>query len=246
MIRRRKKDVLKELPEKTRIIIPIQLSKAQQEIYDEAQNDFLNWLKKADANKALKAAKALELVKIGYLKRLAVQLKMEYVNKWIVDYYETNEEQKLVLFGIHKQFLRGLQNDFADKKPIVLTGDTPKHKKKLAEKLFQQDPKRKLFIGNIQAAGTGLTLTKSKTGGMLELDWNPGAMIQAEDRLHRITQHDPVMIYYFIAKNTIEEPLCKLLHNKQKVLDQILDGQDVPDFNLYTELKNYLKAKAKG
>ncbi len=98
-----------------------------------------------------------------------------------------------------------------------------------------------MFLGNFKAAGTGITLTKAKTCGILELIWNPGDIIQAEDRIHRITQHDPVMIYYFVAKNTIEEPLCKILQDKQSILDQVLDGKEgLEDFNIFDEIKKVI------
>jgi len=237
MIRRLKKDVLKELPDKTREIIPHNLKKFK--IYKKAEVDFIRWLSKKSLIKAKKAAKAEAVVKLGYLLRLAAKLKLSKVIKWVDDYLE-NEDGKLVIFCKHTKIIKRLYNRYKDIS-VMVDGSVVKHKRKLAIMQFQKNKKVRLFIGNIIAAGVGIDLWASSTCVFAELDWVPGNMTQAEDRLHRIGQKDSVTIYYQIAKNTIEEKLCKILQQKQEILNATLDGGKIKnDFDVFDRLQKSL------
>ena len=92
---------------------------------------------------------------------------------------------------------------------------------------FQQSDKIRLFIGNIKAAGVGITLTASSNVAIIELPWVSGDLLQCEDRCHRIGQKNTVNIYYLLAANTIEETIAEMLDKKNKVLTKILDGKEV-------------------
>ena len=70
----------------------------------------------------------------------------------------------------------------------------------------------------------------------LELPWTPGELKQAEDRCHRIGQKDTVNVYYLLADETIEMTIARILDEKRKVLEAVLDGKEVDEGNLLTEL----------
>jgi len=240
MIRRLKKDVLTDLPEKTHNIIPVEIKRKE---YQEATDNFLFWLATKSPAAAKRAKSAQRLVQLGQLKQLAVKYKMKSVTKWIEDFLEESNE-KLVLFAIHKTTIQLLHKTFPAS--VVVDGSTSMHDRKLAVKAFQADPKIKIFIGNIQAAGTGITLTASSSVLFVELPWVPADLTQASDRVHRIGQTKGVMIYYIVAKNTIEEGLCAILQKKQKILSEILDGDVQKDeLNIYDELERALKRRLK-
>jgi len=220
MIRNLKKDVLKDLPDKTRSVIPVEIENRGE--YREAETNFITWLTKKSSAKAKRAARAQQLVQLGYLKRLAADLKMKMVMKWIEDFLEQSSG-KLVLYAIHKKIIKQIHEKYP-KISVVIDGSTSHKNRKRAVKTFQHHSKIRLFIGNIRAAGVGITLTAAHTLAFVELDWVPGNHTQAEDRIHRIGQKNAAMIYYLVAKDTIEEKLCKIIQKKQRILSRVLDG----------------------
>jgi len=237
MIRRLKKDVLKELPSKTRHTIPLEIERKE---YDEVVNNFIRWLAKKSIPKAKRAAKAKQLVKMGYLKRLAAELKMEAVLSWIDDFLEESND-KLVLFCIHKKIIKILHNKYK-KSSVVVDGTVTRIDRKRAVRSFQKDKQIRIFIGNIKVAGVGITLTAAGSLAFVEMDWVPGNHTQAEDRIHRIGQRNAVNIYYLIAKDTIEEPLCKIIQRKQRTISSVLDGnENINSLNIFEELLKKLK-----
>jgi len=225
MIRRLKKDVLPELPAKVRSVIPLELS--NEKTYRKAHNDFLTYLLETKGSKAAdKAKKAEHLVKLENLKQLAYKGKKKEVVNWIKEYLET--EDKLVVFGIHKEVIHDLKNEFKDI-CVVIDGDTPVNTRQDIASRFQNDPKIRLFIGNIKAASEGLTLTASKATAFVECWFTPGKQEQAESRTHRIGQEaDSVTAYYLVAKNSVDEDMIEMLDIKRKIVSGVLDGGD-PD-----------------
>lgn len=238
MIRRLKKDVLQELPDKSRYVIPLEIKDRKE--YNEAVNNFIRWLTKKSISKAKRANKAKRLVQIGYLKRLAAQLKMEGVLSWIDDFLEESNG-KLVLFAVHKDIIKILHDKYK-RKCVVVDGNVTGLKRKRAVRDFQTNKGIRLFIGNIQAAGVGITLTAASTLAFVEMDFVPGNHTQAEDRIHRIGQKNAADIYYLIAKGTIEENLCELIQKKQKILAATLDGTaKTNQLNIFDALEKSLR-----
>ncbi len=234
MTRRLKSEVLKDLPPKNRCILPVPMRNPEE--YEEATNNFLMWLAKQDPLKVLKAQRAETLVQLGYLKRLAAKLKAKYVVKWVNQWLEENEGEKLVLFAEHKAMIKVLRNRCRGKY-LVVDGSTPTKLRYEYEQQFQKDKSIRLFIANRRAGGVGLTLTAASALAFTEMDWVPGNHTQAEDRIHRIGQEQVAWIYYFVAMGSIEEKLCVIIQSKQKVLDAILDGGKVNDrLNVYDKL----------
>lgn len=234
MIRRLKSEVLKELPAKTRSYIPMELDNWKD--YKNAESDFINWVRFTKGNQAaLQASQAETLVRIEALKQLAVAGKMIEAVEWINDFLESG--QKLVLFAVHKTVIDALMQSFSGK-AVKIDGSVSQENRQLAVDQFQNNPSIQLFIGNIKAAGVGLTLTAASNVAFLELPWTPGDLTQAEDRCHRMGQKDAVNIHYLLAEGTIEEKIANLIDSKMKVLDAVLDGKETDSSSLLTELLN--------
>jgi len=233
MIRYRKEDVLTDLPEKVRQTIPCDLKDREQ--YEYASSDFLGWLKQHNSARLDGAKKAIALTRVSYLLKLSARLKLRSVVRWVNKFLRETDE-KLVLFAVHKKMIEALQRR-CKAKSVVIDGSVTGRKRKAAVDQFQHDRKTRLFIGNIRAAGIGITLTAASTVGITELDWVPGNLTQAEDRIHRIGQKKTSWVYYLIAGDTIEERMCEILRQKQKVIRDTLDGGNAPnDFDVFNRL----------
>lgn len=240
MIRRLKKDVLKELPAKVRNVVPVSLSDKRE--YLEAANDFLNWLGRSSPEKVSKAKKSEALVQVGYLLRLCAKLKVNAIYDWIDNFLEASDG-KLVIFTGHRKMIDLLQERYG-KLAVTVDGRVVKMDRQHAVDRFQRDPKTRLFFGNFKAAGVGLTLTAASDCMFTDLPWTPGDLVQCEDRIHRIGQKNAAMIYYLVARGTIEEKLCKILQDKQSVLAQVLDGgSEGDDLNVFNALLNSITKK---
>jgi SNF2 family DNA or RNA helicase len=238
MIRRLKKDVLPQLPKKRRVVIPLELSNEKQ--YRNAHDNFLEFIKETKGKKAAdKAAQAEQLTKIEALKQLAYKGKKKAVINWIKEYLET--EEKLVVFGIHKEVIQDLKKEFNDM-CVVVDGSTPVNTRQSIADQFQNNAKIRVFIGNIKAASEGLTLTAANATAFVEFWWTPGKQDQAEDRVHRIGQtSDSVSAYYLAAKNSIDIAMLEMLDVKRKIVSGVLDGGDPDSVSLIDIMKQKLK-----
>jgi len=237
MVRRRKQDVLKELPDKQRTYIPVEIDNRDE--YEEASNNFLSWLsEQGNLPEGVRAASYPEqLVKIGKLKQLAARGKLKLATEWIKDFLDTGE--KLVIFAHHKEIIASLTHDFENS--VSLVGDTPMQERQAVVDRFQNDPECKLFIGSMKAAGVGITLTAASNVVFLEFGWSPSDHEQNEDRLHRIGQENSVMAWYFLARNTIDEDIHDLILSKRAIVNMTTNG--TTETNVVEKLVERLKRK---
>lgn len=228
MIRRRKEDVLKDLPPKLRTMIPLDIENRKE--YRDAEIDFIKWLKKKSARKANKANKAVELVKGGYLKRLASELKLKAIFQWI-DEFLKETDKKIILFGVNYSVLDEIHERYKSIS-VVVNGKVTGRKRQNAIDAFNTNKKIRIFVGNIKAAGVGWSCRSASTVAFVQFGWTPGEHIQAEDRIYglkRGLKGVAAQIYYLYARHTIEEKICKLLRRKQGNVKEILDGDDDGD-----------------
>lgn len=232
MIRRLKKDVLKELPTKQRIVLPVEIDFGK---YIKAETEYTSYAAKLKYSDPLpKDKEDTMLARTERLKQAAVALKLPQAFDWITDYIETGK--KLVVFARHTFVVEELEKHFAGIS-VTIAGKTQQKQRIVNVDRFQADDTIRLFIGNLKAAGTGITLTAASATLTLELDYVPGPHDQAEDRVHRIGQEaDSVEAYYMIARNTIEEDIIEILDLKRDVLSRVLNGESAHDIDMLKEL----------
>lgn len=239
MIRRLKKDVLKDLPEKLYSFVPLELTQEGKADYKMAEDMFINYLSENyGAERAMKALSAEVLVQYGELKKLAVKGCLKESIAWIRDFLDI--DGKLVVFAIHKFVIEELMKEFGNV-AVKIDGSVSMENRQKAIEKFQNDDSCRLFVGNIQSAGVGITLTASSNVAFLELPWTPGELKQAIDRVHRIGQKNCVNVHYLFAINTIMDKIARLIDQKQKIIDSVLDGKNIDnqDLMLYEILKSY-------
>lgn len=223
MIRRKKVDVLKNLPPKHRVITTVKIKDRSE--YDEANTNFLKWVAKKSVNRYKKAKKNENLVKLGYLIRLAGKLKVNEVVKWIDKWTAENTGKKLVVLSGHTKMLNVLERRFGKEVSVRIDGSVNGKKRHQAVQSFQKKKKVLYLFGHHKAAGVGLTLHAAADLLYTDFPWTPGTLGQGEDRIHRFGQTKKCTIYYLVAEDTIEERLVKVLHEKQDILDAVLDGK---------------------
>jgi SWI/SNF-related matrix-associated actin-dependent regulator 1 of chromatin subfamily A len=239
MIRRKKADVLTELPDKIRTVVPIQFDSKE---YDKLEREFRDWLREEKGTRITTI-----LSKIEYLRQFIVNKKLPQVIEWLEDVLEStggNGNGKVVVFYHHKELGDKLESHF-QKISVRIDGDTPAQKRQEYVDRFQNDPEIRVFLGNIQAAGMGITLTAASTVVFIELPWAPALLDQAEDRCHRIGQKYVVNVYYLVAAGTIEEDMAKVLDQKRQVVKMVLDGKEAEaDENLVRLLVEEIERRA--
>lgn len=242
MIRRLKKDVLKDLPAKRRQIIPLTSEKVhtaiQNEInfYDrnmsaveqamlEAQqlqaagdkNSYSEAAKKLHEGKQAKQALFEELSKLRHITALA---KVPYVVDYLEDILE--DVNKIVVFAHHRDVVEQIHQKFSNK-AVMMHGETKLDERQVAVDRFQTDPSCRLIIGSIGTMGVGWTLTSSSYALFVELDWVPANITQAEDRLHRIGQAENVLIHHLVFDNSLDARMAERIIKKQEIIDKALD-----------------------
>lgn len=238
MIRRLKKDVMPELPAKTRRMISYRLPDYRE--YHNAETHFLKWLQGISPARAVKAKKSPALTKVGYLLRLIAQLKLKFTGEWIADFLENHPGEKLVAFTMHTFVIDHLKEKFPH--ALIIDGRVTGKVRTDTIRAFQSNPRKTLLLGNWKAAGVGITLTASRYAAALDLPWTPGDLFQGEDRIHRFGQKRKVVIFYLATLNTLEEKLIRILRQKAEILDAVLNGEkEVEDINIFEELLREMK-----
>ena len=132
------------------------------------------------------------------------------------------EVDKLAIFCHHREVINQLQSSLTDFNPVSIMGGVDENLKDAAVKSFQKDPDTRVFIGQMQAAGTGITLTAACHIVLLESDWSPAIMDQVVRRLRRIGQQRRVTVHHIVFHDSLEESMARNLANKQNNINALL------------------------
>ena len=222
--------------------IPVEISGHNAAKYYEAEQDLIKFLKKYADNKKVESAKRAEaIMKLNILRKLVVEAKANTCLEWIEEFLESSK--KLVVFAWHQNIVNLIYEKFGSI-AVKIDGSVSSKDRQTAVESFQNDEKIRLFVGNIKAAGTGLTLTAASDTCTIELSWSPSDLAQAEDRVHRIGQKNGVCNYYLLAKDTIDDYMMNLIDEKKKVFDMLMDGKETDNDTLLNKLmERYLETE---
>ncbi len=220
MIRRKKDEVLKELPEKVRQIIVLPNS----DYSDQIKKEFETLADAVDETSS-------EDIEFEQMSGVRHETALAKVND-VVTHVAAIDHQ-VVVMAHHKDVVDGIKAglEAAGKSVVTLTGDCNQAHRQNAVETFQAG-NADVFIGTIGAAGVGITLTSASHVVFAELDWVPGNMSQAEDRCHRIGQDSSVLVQHLVVDGSIDARLAQVLVGKQRVLDKALDNVVVNNISI--------------
>lgn len=228
VLRRMKTDIL-DLPEK--IITPVFLD-LKSTFYDEELEDFMRITSENKNNESI----SVTINRLMKIRQIIAIEKIPYTCELIDKFLE--QGKKVIVLTNFTATLEMIHEKYK-KNSVTLDGRMTKNKKQENVDKFQNDDKIKIFIGNIKAAGVGITLTAAEGVIMNDLSFVPSDHSQGEDRAYRYGQKNSVLVYYPIFENTIERIVYNILNKKKNVIDQVMgDGEFSEGFSksLLTEI----------
>ena len=224
-VRRAKRDVLPQLPAKRQVVVPVALDNEAE--YRRAEEDVIAWLREQPLDlreldrKVAAALRAERLAQLNVLRRLAVAGKAAAALVWIEDFLASDEP--LVVFSGHRFVQDALLERFPD--ALHLVGSDSLARREEAVQAFQAGSGPQLLVAATRVGGQGITLTRATNVAFLDLEWTPAMHDQAEDRLHRIGQHDAVTAWYLLAAGTMDETMAELIARKRGIVGAVTDGR---------------------
>ncbi len=245
VLRRLKKEVLTDLPDKLEENMFVQLTGEQQKLYDAHVKRMMLMLDK-QSEEEFKTSKITILAELTKLRQICCDPSLVFVDykadsakvdmclNMIRNAVESGH--KILLFSQFTTMLDHLAKRLEEEKIsyYMLTGSTSKEKRAQMVENFNED-ETQVFCISLKAGGTGLNLTAADIVIHFDPWWNLAVQNQATDRAHRIGQKNVVNVYKLIVKDTIEENIMKLQEKKRELADQILEGEGLNGSSLTRE-----------
>jgi SWI/SNF-related matrix-associated actin-dependent regulator 1 of chromatin subfamily A len=217
-LRRLKENVL-DLPDK--IITPVYLRLKSKE-YENVMGEYYDWY---DKNPEESKSLTVQFTKLTKVRQIIADEKIKQTIELAENILE--QDKKVIIFCNFTDSLNKITEHFG-KTAVKLDGSMSKPERQNSVDQFQDNPKVKVFVGNIKAAGVGITLTAAEAVIMNDLSFLPSDHAQAEDRAYRYGQKNNVLVYYPIFENTIEGIIYDILNNKKQVIATVMGDNQHP------------------
>jgi SWI/SNF-related matrix-associated actin-dependent regulator of chromatin subfamily A-like protein 1 len=219
-LRRLKENVL-DLPDK--IITPVYL-RLKSKMYEEIMGEYYDWY---DKNPEESKSLTVQFTKLTKIRQVIADEKISQTIELAENIVE--QGKKVIIFCNFTDSLNKICEHFG-KAAVKVDGSMSKPERQHSVDSFQENDKIKVFVGNIKAAGVGITLTSAEAVIMNDLSFLPSDHAQAEDRAYRYGQKNNVLVYYPIFENTIEGIIYDILNNKKQVIATVMgDNQNTAD-----------------
>jgi SWI/SNF-related matrix-associated actin-dependent regulator 1 of chromatin subfamily A len=219
-LRRLKENVL-NLPDK--IITPVYL-RLKSKMYEAIMGEYYDWY---DKNPEESKSLTVQFTKLTKIRQVIADEKITQTIELAENIIE--QGKKVIIFCNFTDSLEKITEHFG-KIAVKLNGTMSKTEKQYSVDQFQENDKIKVFVGNIKAAGVGITLTAAEAVIFNDLSFLPSDHAQAEDRSYRYGQKNNVLVYYPIFENTIEGIIYDILNNKKQVIATVMgDNQNPSD-----------------
>lgn len=249
MLRRLKKDVLKELPERIEQTLYVEMEPEQASFYEERRRYYYDQVKQSIAAEGIKKSQFVMFQALNELRRISSvpeslsdgNIKSPKLNILLDSLYDAVENgHKVVVFF---NYIAGIElvGDRLNEYGIdftCMTGST--HDRKGVVERFQNDPKCKVLLMTLKTGGVGLNLTSADTVFIFEPWWNKAAEEQAINRLHRFGQKSNVLSYSIITRGSIEEKICLLQQQKAELFEGLIGSDSSSSKQLSEEDINFI------
>jgi len=224
-LRRRKEDVLDELPDKKAFDHWLGMEDKQRAAYDRAETKGRVWLEeRGDEITVQHVLALLHRLKIlcNHDPESGHSAKLDLLDDMLED--AVAEDSKVLVFSQYLNHGVDLITDrFAQYQPAILTGKVRANDRERAVERFQNDDACKLLVATQKTGGIGLNLVAGNYVFHFDHWWNPATARQAEDRVHRIGQTKDVFVYHLWTEGTIEERIHGILKRKQRLYSEVFD-----------------------
>jgi SNF2 family DNA or RNA helicase len=227
-LRRRRAEVLHDLPAKLVRTITLPLSPAQLRTYSRAEQDGIFRLRALGSD--VRISHVLELILrlkqiCNFCPETGASAKLDDLLARLDRVVEAGERALVFSqFSAEPFGARTLERELARYRPLVLTGDVPVADRAALIAEFQHGSTHPVLILSLRAGGVGLNLTAASQVFHFDRWWNPAVETQAEDRAHRIGQHRPVQVHAYLTASTIEERVAEILAGKRALFDNVVEG----------------------
>ena len=226
-LRRKKNDVLRELPPKLETKREMDLHPAQRQSYDKAEQQGVAYLRSLGSE--VRVRHVLEL--ITRLKQICNADPLTGHSSKLDDIGErlaalTAHGHKALVFSQYTNDVCGVRAVAAHLRafhPLTLTGETPVHERAAVIDRFKTGTRHALMVVSLRVGGLGLNLQEASYVFHLDRWWNPAVERQAEDRSHRLGQTVKVNVFKYTCRATIEERIEDILVRKQALFDELVD-----------------------
>lgn len=238
VLRRTKKQVMKELPPKIEKVHFCEMSAEQSELYETVKNQYRNEILNHVTELGISKSRLKIFNGLMHLRQIALNPSLKDVN---YDGGSGKDDEimrmllravanghKVLFFSQFVGYLKVFEEMFEQQgvEYCYLDGSMDEKERQVQIDLFQNDDKKRVFLLSLRAGNSGLNLTAADYVFLADPWWNPFTMKQAEDRAHRIGQDKPVFSYKFITKNTIEEKILALQAKKAALAESVIPDED--------------------
>jgi len=230
-LRRKKADVLPQLPPKIVSQIELLLDGSQRESYERAESEGIVQLR--ENGEAVRIENVLELIMrlkqiCNFCPTTGQSAKLEDIRERLST-LESEGHRALIFsqFTDRKHGAGAIASRLQSLQPLLYTGDLSPSQKDATIREFKENRERKVLVLSLRAGGQGLNLQDASYVFHFDRWWNPAVERQAEDRVHRLGQAFPVHVYKYILEGTIEERIDKILREKQLLFDELVDDVSI-------------------
>lgn len=220
MLRRRAEDVLKDLPPMVWQSMTVEA--------DAVVNDLAaleSDIAVAALREALYADGVIEgaSIALASLRRVTGQAKAPLAARMIADEIDAGAYDKIVVFAQHLDVIKLLVDNLSEYGVVSITGSTPPAQRQNAIDEFQANPRVRVFVGQLQACSTAITLHASNQVLFVEQSWTPAENAQAAKRCHRIGQNRPVFVRMLGLAKSVDEAVAKVLARKSQMIGELME-----------------------